>query len=160
MKKIIVTIFAWLISPLVLSEIIEIEAGKFTLLQLSKTYDEVRLKILSIKDTDEVYPPTTKIDFYRSDGSIGYSVGITKLDGKQGITAFFSMGNPSSPTRQGALVSNLKLDQFYKMSYSYIEENRLNIDVCGRKFSMDIGFEPAKVTYMISGMELEIESEP
>ncbi|CAA0113740.1 Uncharacterised protein [Halioglobus japonicus] len=80
-----------------------------------------------------------------------------KLDGEQGITAFYRLGEPTNPAKQGALVSNLELGQSYSIYYAYLGNDQLNLSVAGRDFSMDIGAKPTKVTHMVSGMVAIVE---
>ncbi|MCR9105427.1 MAG: hypothetical protein NXI15_09065 [Gammaproteobacteria bacterium] len=139
---------------------IDVKAGEFAIRDLSAEASNLKVTILSLNDSDPTYAPTTKIDFYTSDDAIFFSVGIIKLDGKQGITAFYSFGQPGNITEQAALVSNLNLGEPYPIEYHYVGSNRLNLNVAGRKFSMDVGAKPIKATYMVSGMVLNVEQAP
>lgn len=135
--------------------VVDIPSGKFVQTEISPDEDELNIKILKLNDTDKTYASSTKIDFYNGD-KIGFSLGVLKLDGDQGLTAFYSFGQPSSPTSQSSLKSNLNLNQEYKIYYKYLGKNRINIDAFGAKGSKDIGFKPNKVVHSIIGMKIDV----
>jgi len=143
----------------VFAETVDIPSGKFVQTEISSQEYELNITILALNDTDKSFASATKIDFYNGD-KIGFSVGVMKLDGDQGLTAYYSLGQPSSPEVQSALKNNLSLNKKYKIYYKYLGGNRVNLDVFGVKGSKDIGFKPTKIVHSIVGMKLEIESNP
>lgn len=154
MNKLLVFIFlSFSISSL--AEVIDIPSGKFVQNEISTEEYELKISILGLNDTDVSYASSTKIDFYDGD-KIGFSVGVMKLDGDKGLTAFYSHGQPSAPKKQSALKSKLSLRKEYKIYYKYLGKNRINLDVFGVKGSKDIGFKPTKVVHTIVGMKLDV----
>jgi len=152
-----ITVLVWLsLSLISQAEVIDASAGYFKTASLNPTKGVINFTIESLHDTDKKWAPTTKLDFFNESDELGYSVGIIKLDGKQGIVAFYVKGILDNSIERKFIKSNLALNTPYEFNYEYIGKNRLNLIIAGRRFSMDIGFKPSKVKHLVSGMTLHV----
>lgn len=142
-----------LLSTTAHSSELDVEAGQFRSKSIDAVEGGVFFTIEKLNDDDPIYAPLTQLLFYNGD-NVGVSIGIMKLDGKQGLTAFYSRGTPQMPEVQNAVASNLVLGTEYALTYFMSKPGRLVVEAAGESFVLNIGFNPTKAEHMVSGMKL------
>jgi len=139
------------------AEVIDVAAGQYILEEINLPSESMNWNILKIHNSDPLFAPSASIRFLADSGFVLYSIGIVQTDGRQGLSSYISVGDPLNPIKRSAVSTNLELGKNYEFSYTFTENNRVDLVISGEPVSTGIEHNPVKVELMVSGMELSIE---
>lgn len=154
MNRIFLFFMIFILSVSLSAAEIDIPAGEVMQVPFSNESGGAEFKIAKLNDSDPKYAPTTGFIFYGVDDKLELSVGIRKLEGKQGLVSYYHFEGSGSSVKPRLIKPNLKFNTDYEISYYLPRQGRIVLKVTDEFIGLNVDFEILRVEHVTSGMKL------